>query len=44
MLVMTTGRERTRKEWDAVISGAGMRLARVIQAGQWSSIVEAVMS
>lgn len=44
MLVMTTGRERTRKEWDAVVSGAGMRLARVIQAGPWSSIVEAVMT
>jgi hypothetical protein len=43
MLVMTTGRERTRKEWDAVICGAGMQLARVIQAGQWSSIVEATM-
>ena len=44
MLVMTTGRERTRKEWDTVISGAGMRLARVVQAGAWSSIVEAVMA
>jgi hypothetical protein len=41
MLVMTTGRERTRKEWSAVIDGAGMRLARVIPAGPWSSILEA---
>jgi hypothetical protein len=41
MLVMTTGRERTREEWNAVISGAGMRLSRVIPAGPWSSIVEA---
>jgi len=41
MLVMATGRERTRKEWNAVISGAGMRLARVIPAGPWSSIMEA---
>ncbi len=40
MLVMTTGRERTRKEWNAVISAAGMRLARVIPAGPWTSIVE----
>ena len=40
MLVMTTGRERTRKEWNAVISGAGLRLARVIPAGPWSSIME----
>jgi hypothetical protein len=41
MLVMTTGRERTRSEWDAVISRAGMRLTRVMPAGAWSSIVEA---
>jgi hypothetical protein len=41
MLVMTTGRERTHKEWSAVISGAGMRLARVIAAGPWTSILEA---
>jgi hypothetical protein len=41
MLVMTTGRERTEKEWRAVVSGAGMRVSRVIPAGQWSSIVEA---
>src|SRR4029077_11027997 len=41
MLVMTTGRERTRKEWSSVICGAGMRLTRVIPAGAWSSIVEA---
>ena len=40
LLVMTTGRERTRSEWDAVISGAGMRLTRVLPAGTWSSIVE----
>jgi hypothetical protein len=40
MLVMTTGRERTRKEWDAVIGGAGLRMARVIAAGPWSSIIE----
>jgi O-methyltransferase domain/Dimerisation domain len=40
MLVMTTGRERTRQEWDAVVGGAGLRLARVIPAGRWSSIIE----
>jgi len=40
MLVMTTGRERTRQEWDAVVGGAGLRLARVIPAGPWSSIIE----
>jgi len=41
MLVMTTGRERTEKEWSVVVSAAGMRLARVIPAGPWSSILEA---
>jgi len=41
MLVMATGRERKREEWNAVISGAGMRLMRVIPAGPWSSILEA---
>jgi hypothetical protein len=40
MLVMTTGRERTREEWDAVVGGAGLRPARVIPAGPWSSIIE----
>jgi O-methyltransferase domain len=44
MLAMTTGRERTEIEWNTVISGAGMRLVRVIPAGRWSSIVEAEMS
>jgi hypothetical protein len=44
MLVMTTGRERTQKEWNTVIHGAGMRLARVIPTSAWSSIVEAEMA
>src|SRR6185312_10052694 len=44
MLVMTTGRERTRKEWSAVIAGAGMRLTRVIPASGWTSIVEAELA
>lgn len=41
MLVMTTGRERTVEEWSRVISGASMRLARVIPASASTSIVEA---
>ncbi len=41
MLVMTTGRERTLEEWSRVISGASMRLARVIPASVSTSIVEA---
>ena len=44
MLVMTSGRERTRKEWSAVIAGAGMRLIRVIPATGWTSIVEAELA
>jgi nucleotide-binding universal stress UspA family protein len=42
MLVMTTGRERTEKEWRAVIAGAGMKLARMIQGS--ASIIEVEMS
>ena len=41
MLVMTTGRERTKAQWDSVLSRAGFRLTRVLPAGRWSSIVEA---
>lgn len=41
MLVMTTGHERTLNEWNDVLRGAGFRLARVIPAGPWSSILEA---
>jgi hypothetical protein len=44
MLVMTSGRERTQQEWEAVICGAGMRLARVIPTAGWSSIVEAELA
>jgi hypothetical protein len=44
MLVMTTGRERTLKEWRTVISAAGMRLTRVMAAGPRSSIVEAELA
>ena len=44
MLVMTTGRERTEGEWDALLNRAGFRLTRVIPVGSWSSIVEAEIS
>jgi hypothetical protein len=40
MLVMTTGRERTQPEWEAVISAAGLKLVRVLPAGPWSCIIE----
>jgi O-methyltransferase domain/Dimerisation domain len=41
MLVMTTGRERTRAEWDSMLSRAGFRLTRIIPTLASSSIVEA---
>jgi hypothetical protein len=41
MLAMTTGRERTRAEWEGVVAQAGLNLRRVIPAGGWSSIIEA---
>jgi hypothetical protein len=44
MLVMTTGRERTLKEWNAVIAGAALSPLRVIAAGPWSSIIEVHLS
>ncbi|HTT00544.1 MAG TPA: methyltransferase [Steroidobacteraceae bacterium] len=40
MLVMTTGHERSEKEWASMLSGAGMRLSRIIPAGPWTSILE----
>lgn len=41
MLVMTTGHERTEREWRSVVERAGFRLMRVIPAGPWSAILEA---
>jgi len=44
MLAMTTGRERTRGEWEALISKAGLKLKRVIPAGAWSCVIEAELA
>ena len=41
MLVMTTGHERTRAEWENVVSQADLKMVRIIPAGGWSSIIEA---
>lgn len=41
MLAMTTGRERTRSEWEEVISSAGLKLLRIVPAGAWTSVIEA---
>jgi O-methyltransferase domain len=40
MLVMTTGRERTRAEWESVLSRGGFRLTRIVPVGP-SGIIEA---
>ena len=40
MLVMTTGRERTRTEWDHLLSRAGFRMTRIIPMAS-SAIIEA---
>ena len=41
MLALTTGRERTRTEWDTLLSRAGFRLTRIISTSTSSSIIEA---
>jgi hypothetical protein len=41
MLVMTTGHERTRVEWEGVVSQADLKMVRIIPAGGWSCIIEA---
>jgi len=38
MLVMSTGRERTRAEWTSLLAGAGFRLIRVIPAPPYAVI------
>jgi O-methyltransferase domain len=44
MLVMTTGRERTRAQWQSVLSQAGFHLTRTLPAGAFSGIVEAELA
>jgi hypothetical protein len=44
MLVMTTGRERTRGEWEALLSQGGFRLARIVPTLASSSIIEAELA
>ena len=41
MLALTTGRERTRTEWDTLLSRAGFRLTRIISTSASPSIIEA---
>jgi hypothetical protein len=41
MLVMTGGRERTRREFENLLSKSGFRLERVIDVGLGTSIMDA---
>lgn len=43
MLAMTTGKERTKAEWDKVLTAAGFKLSRAFPVGGYSGIVEAVI-
>ena len=43
MLALTTGRERTRQEWESVLNGAGLSLQRILPAGQWTAVIESVV-
>jgi hypothetical protein len=44
MLAMTTGRERTEREWTAVLAEGGWRLARIIPARGMSAVIEAELA
>lgn len=40
MLVVTTGKERTREEWEELVEQAGFRLERVVPTVGMSSVIE----
>lgn len=40
MMALTTGRERTREEWSALLAGAGFRLERVVPVAPWTALIE----
>ena len=44
MLALTTGRERTRTEWETLLSRAGFRLTRIVPTSTSSSIIEAELA
>jgi hypothetical protein len=44
MLAMTTGKERTKAEWDQVLNAAGCKPSRAFTVGGYSGIVEAVIA
>jgi hypothetical protein len=41
--VMTTGRERTRTEWESLLSRAGFRMTRIVPMAA-SAIIEAELA
>jgi len=43
MFAMTSGRERTRQEWESVLNGAGLSLRRAMPAGPWNKVIESVV-
>lgn len=44
MLAMTTGKERTKAEWEKVLGAAGYKLLRAFPVGGYSGIVEALIA
>jgi hypothetical protein len=42
MLVLTTGRERTRVEWEGILEKGGLRMERCIDLGSHTAIMETV--
>lgn len=42
MMALTTGRERTRKEWEALLKGAGFTLEKAVPVTPWTALIEAV--
>jgi hypothetical protein len=44
MLAMTTGKERTKAEWEKVLSAAGYKLLRAFPVGGYSGIIEAAVA
>jgi len=41
MLALITAKERTRREFEALLTSSGFRLDRVIEVGHSTSIIEA---
>lgn len=44
MLAMTTGKERTKADWEHVLGAAGYQLTRAFPVGGYSGIIEAVIA